>query len=101
MSGAWEHGSSLERRTPLSAEFTSLGVRSPGGEWRYRSKLSEESAKASCPGSLQVRRFYQRDGKFLGDAIYEIDHGVSEPCEIVDFEGKDTTRMLRCSSHSD
>jgi nicotinate phosphoribosyltransferase len=60
-------------------------VRRPGGQWRYRIKLSDEPAKISCPGLLQVRRFCQPDGRFMADAIYEIDHAISDPCAIVDL----------------
>src|SRR5262249_48316074 len=73
----------------LGGSYKLGAIRRPGGEWQYRSKLSEESAKASVPGSLQVRRFYQPGGRFISDAIYETHHGVSEPCEIIDTETKD------------
>jgi len=72
-----------------------------GGEWQYRIKLSEESAKVSVPGSLQVRRFYLPDGRFMADVIYEAHHGVSEPCEIVDLETKDKTRIPANTRYSD
>jgi nicotinate phosphoribosyltransferase len=76
-------------------------VRRPGGEWQYRIKLSEESAKASIPGSLQVRRFHQPDGRFMADAIYETDHGVSQPSKIVDIETEDKTKIPRNTRYSD
>jgi nicotinate phosphoribosyltransferase len=100
----WGVGTKLTTGQPdaaLGGIYKLGGVRSAGGEWQYRIKLSEESAKSSCPGSLQVRRFYQTDGRFAADAIYEIDHGISEPCEIVDYEGKETTTMVQSGSHSD
>jgi nicotinate phosphoribosyltransferase len=76
-------------------------IRRPGGEWQYRIKLSEESSKASVPGSLQVRRFHQPDGRFMADAIYETDHGISEPCEIVDIETQDKTTIPPNTCYSD
>src|SRR5215468_6396393 len=76
-------------------------IRRPGGEWQYRIKLSEESAKTSIPGSLQVRRFHQPDGKFIADTIYETDHGVSEPCEMVEIETEDKTKIPRNTGHTD
>jgi nicotinate phosphoribosyltransferase len=88
----WGVGTKLATGQPdgaLGGIYKLGAVRRPGGEWQYRIKLSEESAKASVPGSLQVRRFYQPNGKFMADAIYESDHGVSEPCEIVDPETND------------
>jgi nicotinate phosphoribosyltransferase len=85
------------RRPGLPAEASAKA----GGEWHYRIKLSEESAKASVPGSLQVRRFCQSDGKFMADAIYEADHGVSEPGEIVDPETRDKTQIPANTRYSD
>jgi nicotinate phosphoribosyltransferase len=82
------------RRPGLPAEASAKA----GGEWQYRIKLSEESAKASVPGSLQVRRFYQPDGRFMADAIYETDHGVSEPCEIIDPETNDRLTIRDASA---
>src|SRR5262249_33790398 len=76
-------------------------IRPPYGQLRYRIKLSEESAKTSVPGSLQVRRFYQTDGRFIADAIYETDHRVSEPCEIVDVETENKTDIPRNTRYSD
>ena len=85
----WGVGAKLSTGQPdaaLDGIYKLGAIRRPSGEWQYRIKLSEESAKASVPGSLQVRRFHEPDGRFMADAIYETDHGVSEPCEIVDVE---------------
>ena len=100
----WGVGTKLATGQPDAAigGIYKLGaIRRPGGEWQYRIKLSEESAKASVPSSLQVRRFYQTDGRFMADAIYEADHDVSEPCEIVDVETEDKTKIPRNTHHSD
>lgn len=51
--------------------------------WRPRIKLSEQAAKVTNPGLLQVRRFMQ-DGQFIGDAIYDQSMGLPAPCTIVD-----------------
>src|SRR6516225_4538646 len=74
----WGVGTKLATGQPDSAlgGIYKLGaMRRPGGEWQYRIKVSEESAKTSCPGTLQVRRFHQQNGRFIADAIYETDHG--------------------------
>jgi nicotinate phosphoribosyltransferase len=100
----WGVGTKLSTGQPdgaLGVIYKLGAIRRPGGEWQYRIKLSEESAKASVPGSLQVRRFYQPDGRFMADAIYETDHGVSEPCEIVDVETEAKTKIPRNIGHSD
>src|SRR5438874_5901475 len=100
----WGVGTKLSTGQPdgaLGGIYKLGAIRRPGGEWQYRIKLSEESAKASIPGSVQVRRFYQPDGRFMTDAIYETDHGVSEPCEIVDLETEDKTKLPRNTRYSD
>jgi nicotinate phosphoribosyltransferase len=100
---AWGVGTKLATGQPdaaLGGIYKLGAIRRPGGEWQYRIKLSGESAKASVPGSLQVRRFYQPDGRFMADAIYETDHGVSEPCEIVDVT-EDKTKIPRHTRYSD
>ena len=101
---AWGVGTKLATGQPdaaLGGIYKLGAIRRPGGEWQYRIKLSEESAKASVSGSLQVRRFYQPDGRFMADAIYETDHGVSEPCEIVDIETEDKTKIPVSTRYSD
>ena len=100
----WGVGTKLSTGQPdgaLGGIYKLAAIRRPGGEWQHRIKLSEESAKTSVPGSLQVRRFHQLDGRFIADAIYETDHGVSEPCEIVDAETKDKMTIPRNTRYSD
>ncbi len=97
----WGVGTKLSTGQPdaaLGGIYKLGAIRHPSGEWRYRIKLSEESAKASVPGSLQVRRFHQPDGRFIADAIYETDHRVSEPCEIVDPETNDRLTVRDASA---
>jgi len=92
----WGVGTKLTTGQPdaaLGGIYKLGAVRGPGKKWRYRIKLSDEPAKTSYPGLLQVRRFHQRDGRFVADAIYEIDHSVSEPCVIVDLETEEATEI--------
>ena len=100
----WGVGTKLSTGHPdaaLGGIYKLGAVRRPGGKWQYRIKLSEEPTKTSIPGSLQVRRFYQPDGICMADAIYETDQGVSEPCEIVNVETGDQTKIPRNAHHSD
>lgn len=65
----------------LGGVYKLSAIRERGGDWEYRLKLSEQSAKISNPGILQVRRF--RTGQeFAGDAIYS---------ETMPVEGKECT----------
>src|SRR5262245_43232981 len=100
----WGVGTKLSTGQPdaaLGVIYKLGATRRPGGEWQYRVKLSEESAKTSVPGSLQIRRFHDPDGRFIADAIYETDHGVSEPCEIVDLEPVEKTTIPAKTRYSD
>jgi nicotinate phosphoribosyltransferase len=69
-------------QSALGGVYKLGAVRSPGGEWQPKIKLSEQMAKTSNPGIQQVRRF-TLDGEFRGDAIYDELHGCGEPVEIV------------------
>jgi nicotinate phosphoribosyltransferase len=60
--------------------------------WQYKLKLSEQFAKVSMPGVLQVRRF-TRDGLFAGDVIYNEPDGIEASPTIVD--PKDVMRRKR------
>jgi nicotinate phosphoribosyltransferase len=55
----------------------------PGAPWQPRVKVSEQAAKTTVPGVLQVRRF-TRGPEFLADAIYDTGMGLPSPCVIVD-----------------
>src|SRR6266496_1817534 len=100
----WGVGTKLTTGQPdaaLSGIYKLGAVRHPGGQWQYRIKLSDEAAKTSCPGLLQVRRFQQPDGRFIADAIYEIDHRVSKPCVIVDLQTEQETEIPANMEYSD
>ena len=100
----WGVGTKLSTGQPdaaLGVIYKLGATRRPSGEWRYHIKLSEESAKTSVPGSRQVRRFRQPDGRFIADAIYETDHGVSEPWEIVDVETENKRTIPAKTPYSD
>jgi len=100
----WGVGTNLTTGQPdaaLGGIYKLGAIRSPGEQWRYRIKLSDEPAKTSCPGLLQVRRFLKQDGRFIADAIYEIDHAVSEPCVIVDLQTQGQTEIQAKTEYAD
>src|SRR5437870_11399045 len=100
----WGVGTKLTTGQPDSALggiYKLAAVRKPGEKWRYRIKLSDDPAKTSFPGLLQMRRFHQPDGRFIADEIYEIDQAVSEPCVIVDLQTKAATEIPVGTDYSD
>lgn len=82
--GLWGVGTKLATghdQPAMGGVYKLAAVREPGGPWSPRIKLSEEPAKISNPGLQQVRRF-QRDGQFLGDAIYDLVTGFGIPDDV-------------------
>jgi nicotinate phosphoribosyltransferase len=60
----------------LGGVYKLSAVRDPEGAWQPRLKLSEQTAKISTPGVLQVRRFH-KDGELVGDLIYDEELGCA------------------------
>jgi nicotinate phosphoribosyltransferase len=82
----WGIGTRLVTGAPdaaLGGVYKLGAMRRPGAGWIHRVKLSEQSAKTSVPGVLQVRRF-TRDGEDLADCIYDELTGVPARPTIVD-----------------
>jgi nicotinate phosphoribosyltransferase len=67
----------------LGGVYKLSALRSPGNAWEYKVKLSEQSAKITNPGILQVRRF-RLGSEFIGDAIFDTLRPPSENVVIVD-----------------
>ena len=67
----------------LGGVYKLAALKREDGTWQPRIKLSEQTAKSSIPGRLQVRRF-ESEGLFTGDAIYDVDRSIPEEVEIVD-----------------
>jgi nicotinate phosphoribosyltransferase len=67
----------------LGGVYKLSAIRNDDGTWKPRIKLSEQRAKSSIPGRLQVRRFMQ-NGRYVGDAIYDTDSGHVSGSMIID-----------------
>ncbi|MSP58902.1 MAG: nicotinate phosphoribosyltransferase [Myxococcales bacterium] len=82
----------------LGGVYKLSAVRVPGGAWRPRIKLSEQAAKVSTPGVLQVRRYLGPDGAtLLGDLIYDEELG---PASRVIIDPLDPTRSKEFAEHA-
>jgi nicotinate phosphoribosyltransferase len=100
----WGVGTKLTTGQPdaaLAGVYKLGAVRRADGPWQYRIKLSDEWAKTSVPGLLQVRRFHEAAGRFIADAIYEIDHAPGEPWTIVDLETEKKSQIPAKTDYSD
>lgn len=72
-------------------------LRNGDGTWQPKVKLSEQAIKTSIPGTLQVRRYHDKDG-MIGDMIYDETTGVDERGIIVD--AKDPTRRKKLAGQA-
>ena len=79
--GVWGVGTRLATahdQPALGGVYKLAAIRGEDGEWDYRIKLSEQTAKIPTPGVLQVRRAY-RDGVMIGDVIFDADRDQPTP----------------------
>ena len=67
----------------LGGVYKLSAIRNPDGQWEPKLKLSEQAAKITNPGILQVRRF-RTASEFIGDAIYDVGLGLPPMPTIVD-----------------
>ncbi len=57
----------------LGGVYKLAATRSSNQEcWQPRLKVSEQSIKLSYPGVLDIRRYYNDDGSFAGDMVFDI-----------------------------
>jgi nicotinate phosphoribosyltransferase len=76
----------------LGGVYKLSAIRTAGGNWQHKVKLSEQVAKITTPGIQQVRRF-SRDGTFVGDMIHNLD-GPAETSRVI-VDPLDSTRRKR------
>ena len=81
----------------LGGVYKLTALRRPGEAWQYKLKLSEQTAKISTPGILQVRRYFSDEG-FVADAIYDLHSDLKDGCTIV--HPLDFTRRKKISGNT-
>jgi nicotinate phosphoribosyltransferase len=67
----------------LGGVYKLSALRKNGRGWDHKMKISDQAAKTSIPGILQVRRF-RRAGNNIADAILEEGTPPADGCVIVD-----------------
>jgi nicotinate phosphoribosyltransferase len=76
----------------LAGVYKLSAVRKPGGDWEPKIKLSDQPAKVSIPGILQVRRYRTINGN-VADCIYEEGTDLSSGGRMVNL--LDQTKQMR------
>ena len=99
----WGVGTNLvtgKDQPALDGVYKLSAIQNEKGEWLHRIKLSEQTAKATNPGVLQIRRF--SDGQFyLGDCIYDELGTLEEPCQIIDVHDPNNHLSFSPETHSE
>ncbi len=67
----------------LGGVYKLSALRGRDGRWEDRLKLSEQAAKTSTPGILQVRRFWH-GGELVADVIFDEKYPIQGECVAVD-----------------
>jgi len=67
----------------LGGVYKLSAVQNRRGQWLRKMKYSDQSAKVTNPGILNVRRFSEGN-EFVGDAIYDVTLGLRPPVTIID-----------------
>lgn len=82
----WGVGTNLvtgKEQPAIDGIYKLAAIQDEKGKWVHKLKLSEQTAKVTNPGILQVRRFF--DGQFyVHDAIYDEILGIKDPTTIID-----------------
>lgn len=81
----WGVGTNLvtgKDQPALDGVYKLSAIRDPGEQWKYKIKLSEQMAKVSNPGVLQVRRFYIGQEN-VADVIYDLYSPFSSTSKVV------------------
>ncbi|NQT17303.1 MAG: nicotinate phosphoribosyltransferase [Planctomycetes bacterium] len=84
--GVWGVGTRLATgydQPALGGVYKLSAVSSGDGVWRDKVKVSEQTAKTSTPGILQVRR-YREGEQAIGDVIFDLEHPIRDGCTMVD-----------------
>ncbi|MGA2618040.1 MAG: nicotinate phosphoribosyltransferase [Thermoguttaceae bacterium] len=85
--GVWGVGTRLVTgfdEPALGGVYKLSAIRKPGGPWQGKLKLSEQTAKISTPGVLQVRRYRTGSGRAIADAIFDQEHQIVAGPKLVD-----------------
>ncbi len=93
----WGVGTNLitaKDQPALDGVYKLSALREPGGEWKYKLKLSEQMIKISTPGILQVRRFSYK-GENVADVLYDVHTDMSQGCQIVDSLDPTRRKFIR------
>lgn len=82
----------------LGGVYKLSAIKAAGDEvWTDRLKISESTTKLTTPGVLDVRRYYNEDGKIAGDMVFDIHAAPGADDEQVIVDPLDSLRRKQLS----
>jgi nicotinate phosphoribosyltransferase len=92
----WGIGTNLvtgKDQPALDGVYKLAAIKDASGKWRHKLKISEQTAKVTDPGVLQVRRFFNDQG-CLADMVFDIHTEPKERFTIVDHFDAARTKQI-------
>lgn len=97
--GVGTHLVTAKDQPSLDGVYKLSALQNEKGEWEYKLKLSEQVAKSTNPGILQIRRYFDERG-FVGDIIYDELIGLPTPLCGIDLKDPHVHHLFE-GSHKD
>ncbi len=92
--GVGTHLAAAYGQPALGGVYKLSAIREPGqDEWSPRLKISEQLYKRTIPGVLDVRRYFNADGRLAGDLIIDVNDDV--PADAIMVDPLDATRRKK------
>lgn len=91
----WGVGTNLvtaKNQPALDGVYKLSCVQNEKGEWVDKIKISEQRAKVTIPGILQVRRFYNEH--YLGDCLFDVRKNLENPISIFGIPDESTKKSF-------
>lgn len=100
----WGVGTNLitaKDQPALDGVYKLAAIQDEEGKWVYKMKISEQLVKTTNPGILQVRRYYDEEGKASVDMLYDLELGAPKEPEIIDPLDATRKRKIHDSTYRD
>lgn len=99
----WGVGTNLvtgKEQPAFDGVYKISAIQDPKGEWQYKLKISEQWAKTTNPGLLQVRRYYD-DAGYIYDTLYDLYKSTSIQSFLDPFDPSNEKEVDPSWSHKD
>jgi nicotinate phosphoribosyltransferase len=97
----WGVGTNLvtaKDQPALDGVYKLAAIKDIAGQWQYKLKVSENSAKITTPGILQVRRYFNDQGN-IADMLYDLHSEVAHERQMIDSLDPSRSRVIGSGWH--